>query len=294
MKANLPVPAAAKHTAIARMKNSAACAATGLKCRTSWLESYGSSVLLILNKQKMSLRILNLKVKVEQKLILSGINLEIKPGEIQALMGPNGSGKSTLACALMGHPHYHISQGRIFLDSRSIEKLPSEQRAKLGLFLSFQHSVGISGVSVRNFLRASLKALKGEIDLQKFLNDLDQEAKLLKMPLDFAKRSLNEGLSGGEIKRLEILQLLMLKPRYAILDEIDSGLDIDALRIVSRGILRAQKLGVGVLIITHYSRILKYLQPDKIHVLIQGKIIKSGGKDLAKKLEKTGYEAWAK
>ncbi|MFA6588556.1 MAG: Fe-S cluster assembly ATPase SufC [Patescibacteria group bacterium] len=240
----------------------------------------------------MSLQISNLSVKVGSNLILKAINLEIKPGEIHALMGPNGSGKSTLANSIMGHPKANRIAGKIILDKKDISSLPTEKRAQAGVFMAFQQPVEISGVSIRNFLRLALLAQKTQFKLNVFQNELDKQAKALKFEPDFLKRSVNEGLSGGEKKRLEILQLLMLKPKYAILDEIDSGLDIDALKTVAQGMLRAKRMGIGLLVITHYSRILKYLLPKKIHILVKGQIVKTGSKQLAEKLEKSGYQAF--
>ncbi|RJO59849.1 Fe-S cluster assembly ATPase SufC [Candidatus Parcubacteria bacterium] len=237
----------------------------------------------------MSLKILNLKVKVEGKLILQDFSLEVKPGEIHALMGPNGSGKSTLAYALMGHPRYSISQGKVILDNKIITKASPDERARAGLFLSFQYPVEINGVTVRNFLRSSLKALQGDVNLLKFQRSLEKLMNLLKIKPEFQSRSINEGFSGGEKKRMEILQLLMLKPKYAVLDETDSGLDIDALKLVAKGIKLAQKQGTGCIVITHYFRILKHLLPDRTHILANGRLIASGDRKLARQIESRGY-----
>ncbi len=241
--------------------------------------------------EKSSLKIIDLHVQVNDKEILKGVNLEIKKGEIHALMGPNGSGKSTLASAMMGHPSYKITKGEIWLDGKNITHLSPDERARLGLFLAFQYPSEVPGVTVANFLRLALNAVQGkEISVLEFYKLLNNKMKELKMDPDFAKRYLNDGFSGGEKKRNEILQLALLQPKYAILDETDSGLDIDALKTVSEGINRLAGPEMGILIITHYQRILHYVQPQYVHVLYDGKIILSGGKELAEKLEETGYD----
>ncbi len=242
--------------------------------------------------QNNSLKIIDLHVEVNGKEILKGVNLEIKKGEIHALMGPNGSGKSTLASTLMGHPNYKVTKGEIWLDGQNITELSPDERAKLGLFLAFQYPSEVPGVTVANFLRLALNAVRGEeIPVLEFYKLLNNKMKELKMDPDFAKRYLNDGFSGGEKKRNEILQMSLLQPKYAILDETDSGLDIDALKIVAEGVNRLVGPNMGVLIITHYQRILHYIQPDYVHVLYDGRIIQSGGKELAEKLEETGYDS---
>lgn len=237
------------------------------------------------------IKIENIHIEVEGKEIVKGVNLEIKKGEVVALMGPNGSGKSTLSFALTGHPKYKITQGKIFIDDEDITNAPPDERARKGLFLSFQYPAEIPGITFANFLRAALNARNPDkkIAVFDFLKLLKEKMKQLKTPEKFAERYLNEGFSGGEKKRAEILQLLMLQPKIAILDETDSGLDIDSLKIVAEGVNTAKK-EMGILIITHYQRLLDYITPDKIHILSDGKIIKSGGKELALELEKEGYK----
>lgn len=241
------------------------------------------------------LEVKDLRVKIEDKEILKGISLEVDKGQVVALMGPNGSGKSTLAYALMGHPRYEITSGKIFLNGEDVTKAKPDERARKGLFLSFQYPQEISGVSVSNFLRTSLNAVregKNEkpVSVMDFHKLLQEKMKLLKVDKSFALRYLNEGFSGGEKKRMEILQMAVLQPSIGILDETDSGLDVDALRTVAIGVndLKGQEL--GVLLITHYQRILNYITPDKVHIVIDGKIVKSGGKELALEVEEKGYE----
>jgi Fe-S cluster assembly ATP-binding protein len=244
-----------------------------------------------MSEKENCLRIVDLHVQVNDKKILKGVNLEIKKGEIHALMGPNGSGKSTLAATLMGHPNYKITKGEIWLDGQNITDLSPDERARMGLFLAFQYPSEVPGVTVANFLRLALNAVRGkDIPVLEFHKLLHEKMKELKMDPSFAKRYLNDGFSGGEKKRNEILQMALLQPKYAILDETDSGLDIDALRIVSEGVNRLVGPDLGILIITHYQRILHYIEPHYVHVLYDGKIIESGGKELADKLEKTGYD----
>jgi len=243
-----------------------------------------------------SLQIQDLHVSVGDKPILKGVSLEIKPGEVHAVMGPNGSGKSTLANTLAGHPFYTITQGSINLDGEDIVEKAPDERANLGLFLAFQYPVEVAGVKVNNFLRLAYEArfadqpdrnFKTVLEFRKYLESLADELQVNKALL---KRGLNEGFSGGEKKRLEILQMAVLEPKYAILDETDSGLDVDALKAVSAGLKKiVEKHQVGVLIITHYQRILKYVEPDFVHVMVDGKIAKSGGKEFAEELEKKGY-----
>lgn len=237
------------------------------------------------------LEVKDLKVKVEDKEILKGISLEIEKGEVVALMGPNGSGKSTLAYALMGHPRYKITSGKIFLDGEDITNISPDKRARKGLFLSFQYPQEIPGVSVSNFLRTALNVKKEKpISVMDFHKLLQEKMKLLKIDKSFALRYLNEGFSGGEKKRMEILQMAVLQPQIGIMDETDSGLDIDALRTVAEGVNDLKGSELGILLITHYQRILNYITPDKVHIVMDGKIVKSGGKELALEVEERGYE----
>lgn len=247
-----------------------------------------------------SLQIKNLNVSIGDTPILNGVNLVIPKGEVHAIMGPNGTGKSTLAYTLMGHPKYKVTQGQILLDGKEILLLSPEERSKVGIFLAFQYPVAIPGVSVANFLRTAMnahrKALNPEdkgIPVPEFRRQLIEKMQLLEMDSAMAGRYLNDGFSGGEKKRVEILQMAMLEPQIAILDETDSGLDIDALRIVSEGINTLKNEKMGILVITHYQRILNYLKPDVVHVMADGKILLSGGPELALRLEADGYE-WIK
>lgn len=240
---------------------------------------------------KTELIIKNLHVSVEGKEILKGVNLKIKQGEIHALMGPNGSGKSTLSYVLMGHPKYKVEKGDIRLDGKSILKLSTDKRARLGLFLAFQYPSEVAGVTVSQFLRSALNARKDPNSFKEFQKTLEEDMDSLKMNEAFADRYLNEGFSGGEKKRNEILQMSVLKPKMAILDEVDSGTDIDALKVIAQNInAMFKKNKTGILMITHYNRILKYVKPKFVHVILDGKIVKSGSCWLAERLEKTGYE----
>ncbi|MEP2936331.1 MAG: Fe-S cluster assembly ATPase SufC [Gilvibacter sp.] len=244
------------------------------------------------------LEIKDLYAKVEDKDILNGINLEIKAGEIHAIMGPNGSGKSTLASVIAGKDEYEMTQGTLELEGEDISELAPEERAHKGVFLSFQYPVEIPGVSVTNFVKTAInetRKAKGMEDMpaNEMLKKIREKAELLEIDRKFLSRSLNEGFSGGEKKRNEIFQLAMLEPKLAILDETDSGLDIDALRIVANGVNKLRNEDNAVLVITHYQRLLDYIVPDKVHVLMGGKIVKSGDKELAKKLEEKGYD-WIK
>lgn len=240
------------------------------------------------------LEIKDLKVKIEDKEILKGISLKIDKNQVVALMGPNGSGKSTLAYALMGHPKYEITNGKIVLNGEDVTDASPDERAKKGLFLSFQYPQEISGVSVSNFLRTALNAKRETpISVLDFHKILQEKMALLKMDKSFAMRYLNEGFSGGEKKRAEILQMAVLQPKIAILDETDSGLDIDALKTVAEGVNSLKGPETGILIITHYQRILNYITPDKVHIVMKGNIIKSGGKELALQVEEKGYD-WLK
>ena len=239
----------------------------------------------------MELKIENLHVNVENKEILKGINLVIKKGEIHALMGPNGSGKSTLSFALMGHPKYEITKGKVTLDRKNLLDMKVNERAKNGLFLSFQYPSEIQGVSLANFLRTAYNEVKNtKTNVMDFMKRLYEKMAILKMDKNFAKRHINVGFSGGEKKRTEMLQMAILEPKYAILDETDSGLDIDALRIVAKSVKKLVGPNLGVLIITHYQRILHHIKPDKVHVLMKGKIVKSGSFKLAEEIEKNGYK----
>jgi len=236
----------------------------------------------------------DLHVTVESREILRGVNLVIEPGEVHALMGRNGSGKSTLANALMGHPKYAVTRGRVRLGGEDILSLRADERARRGLFLAFQNPIAIPGVGTGNFMRAAVKAVRGTeaINALQFRKELAERMLTLQMDPSFATRALNEGFSGGEKKRAEMLQLAMLKPRMAILDEPDSGLDIDAVRIVSDGINLAheQQPTMGLLLITHYQRILNYVRPDRVHVMANGRIVESGGAELVEQLESEGYD----
>lgn len=228
----------------------------------------------------------------EEKEILKGVNLKMKTGEIHAIMGPNGTGKSTLSQTIMGHPNYHVTQGDILLDGESIVDMPVDERARKGLFLAMQYPAEIQGVTNAEFLRAAINARRPEddqISVMDFIKKLDKNLELLDMSQSMTERYLNEGFSGGEKKRNEILQLLMIEPSFAILDEIDSGLDIDALKVVSKGVNSMRGDNFGSLIITHYQRLLNYIVPDTVHVMMGGRIVKTGGPDLAKKLENEGY-----
>ena len=238
----------------------------------------------------MSLHIQNLHVSVEATPIVKGLNLEINPGEVHAIMGPNGSGKSTLANTLLAHPKYTITDGKIFVDSVDVTEMSTDDKAKHGLFLSMQYPPEIEGVTISNFLRLAYNALKGSaVNPLEFHRKLIEKMKEFGMDPSFATRYVNSGFSGGEKKRAEILQLAVLEPTYAVLDETDSGLDVDALKIVADGISKFKNEKTGVLLITHYNRILDYVVPDVVHIMIDGNIVKSGGKELAYEVEKDGY-----
>ncbi|UNB48120.1 Fe-S cluster assembly ATPase SufC [Staphylococcus coagulans] len=243
-----------------------------------------------------TLEIKDLHVSIEDKEILKGVNLTINTGEIHAIMGPNGTGKSTLSSAIMGHPSYEVTKGEVLLDGVNVLELGVDERAKAGLFLAMQYPSEITGVSNADFMRSAMNAQReegNEINLMQFIKQLDKQMDFLDMDKDMAQRYLNEGFSGGEKKRNEILQLMMLQPKFAILDEIDSGLDIDALKVVSKGINEMRGDEFGALIITHYQRLLNYITPDHVHVMYNGIVVKSGGSELAKRLEEEGYE-WVK
>lgn len=246
------------------------------------------------------LQIKNLHVSVEteqgSKEILKGVDLTIRSGETHAIMGPNGSGKSTLAYTIAGHPKYTVTEGEILLDGEDVLEMSVDERARAGLFLAMQYPVEIPGVSVSNFLRTAKTAITGEAPaIRPWITEVREAMSNLKMDADFTERNVNEGFSGGEKKRHEILQLELLKPQFAILDETDSGLDVDALRIVSEGVNRIKETnGFGVLLITHYTRILNYIKPDFVHVFVAGKIAEEGGPELAQRLEAEGYDRYLK
>ena len=235
------------------------------------------------------LEIKDLHVEIEGKEILKGVNLTLKTGEVAAIMGPNGTGKSTLSAAIMGNPNYEVTQGEILFDGVNILELEVDERARMGLFLAMQYPSEIPGITNAEFLRAAMNAGKEKISVRDFIMKLDEKMELLNMKEEMAERYLNEGFSGGEKKRNEILQLLMLEPTFALLDEIDSGLDIDALKVVSKGVNAMRGEGFGAMIITHYQRLLNYITPDKVHVMMEGKVVLSGGPELAVRLEKEGY-----
>ncbi|WP_422106454.1 Fe-S cluster assembly ATPase SufC [Winogradskyella sp.] len=244
------------------------------------------------------LKIKNLHASVDDKGILKGINLHVKPGEVHAIMGPNGSGKSTLAAVVAGKEEYEVEEGEILLDGENIDELGPEERAHKGVFLSFQYPVEIPGVSVTNFMKTAInetRKAKGLDDMpaNEMLKMIREKSEMLEIDRKFLSRSLNEGFSGGEKKRNEIFQMAMLEPKLAILDETDSGLDIDALRIVANGVNKLKSKDNAVIVITHYQRLLDYIVPDYVHVLHDGKIVKSGSKELAHELEAKGYD-WIK
>lgn len=238
------------------------------------------------------LEIKDLHVSIEDREILKGVNLTLKTGEIAAIMGPNGTGKSTLSAAIMGNPIFEVTQGEILLDGENILEMEVDERARLGLFLAMQYPSEIPGITNAEFIRAAMNAGKKDdekISVRDFIMKLDEKMELLGMKEEMAERYLNEGFSGGEKKRNEILQLLMLEPKFALLDEIDSGLDIDALKVVSKGVNAMRGEGFGAMIITHYQRLLNYITPDIVHVMMDGRVVLSGGPELAARLEKEGY-----
>jgi Fe-S cluster assembly ATP-binding protein len=239
----------------------------------------------------MSLQIENLHVRIEEREILHGVNLKVEKGETHALMGPNGSGKSTLANTIMGNPNYEVTEGRVLFNGEDITAADPDERARAGLFLAFQYPATIPGVSVANFLRLAVNARREEpIKVKDFGKILRENVDLLRIDREFVSRYLNEGFSGGEKKRAEILQLAMLKPEIAVLDETDSGLDIDALRIVSDGVNALSGPDMGSLIITHYTRILNYVRPQFVHIMLDGRVVREGGPELADELEEKGYD----
>ena len=244
------------------------------------------------------LQIKDIHAKIEEKSILNGINLEIKPGEVHAIMGPNGSGKSTLASVITGKEEYEITKGDILFEKESLEEVSPEERAHKGIFMSFQYPIEIPGVTITNFLKTAInetKKARGEKEMsaKDMLKMLREKSKMLEIDGKFLSRSINDGFSGGEKKRNEIFQMAMLEPKLAILDETDSGLDIDALKIVANGVNKLRSKKNAIMVITHYQRLLDYIVPDYVHVLFDGKIVKSGTKDLALELEEKGYD-WIK
>ena len=243
------------------------------------------------------LNIKNLHASVEENEILKGIDLIINPGEVHAIMGPNGSGKSTLSNVLAGNESYEISEGEIIYDNKDLSELDAHERAREGMFLAFQYPVEITGISNMYFLKAAVNAIRlhkgqNELDAMEFIDLIEQKKQLVKIKDDLLERAVNSGFSGGEKKRNEIFQMAMLEPKMAILDETDSGLDIDALKIVADGVNALRSSERGFLVITHYQRLLDYIVPDFVHVLVDGKIVKSGGKELALELEENGYVAF--
>lgn len=244
------------------------------------------------------LKIKNLHASIDDKEILKGINLEINPGEVHAIMGPNGSGKSTLSSVIAGKEEFEMTQGEIVFEGEELSELDPEERAHKGIFLSFQYPIEIPGVSVTNFMKAAINAHRkanGQDDMRanEMLKLIKEKSEMLEIDRKFLSRSLNEGFSGGEKKRNEIFQMAVLEPKLAILDETDSGLDIDALKVVAKGVNKLRTKDNAVLLITHYQRLLNYIQPDVVHVMVDGKIVKTGGKELALELEEKGYE-WLK
>lgn len=237
------------------------------------------------------LKIENLRAEIDGQEILKGLDLEVGKGEIHAIMGPNGSGKSTLSNVLMGHPRYDVTGGSIIFQGEDVMELEADERAKMGMFLAFQYPSEVPGVSVANFLRTAVNSVREkELSPMEMYRLLQEKMKVMQMDPKFAERYLNEGFSGGEKKRNEILQMLMLEPKLAIMDETDSGLDIDALQVVSRGVNELRGPDFSAVIITHYQRILRYIEPDHVHVMLEGRLVTSGGKELADTLEEKGYD----
>ena len=237
------------------------------------------------------LKIENLRVEIDGQEIIKGLDLEVGSGEIHAIMGPNGSGKSTLANVLMGHPRYEITDGSVTFEGVDVLELEPDERAKMGLFLAFQYPSEVPGVSVANFLRTAVNSVREEeLSPMEMYRLLQEKMAIMQMDPKFAERYLNEGFSGGEKKRNEILQMLMLEPKLAIMDETDSGLDIDALQVVARGVNEMRGPEFSAVVITHYQRILRYIEPDRVHVMLDGRIVTSGGKELAEALEEKGYD----
>jgi Fe-S cluster assembly ATP-binding protein len=237
------------------------------------------------------LKIENLHVEIDGNEIVKGLDLEVGRGEIHAIMGPNGSGKSTLANVLMGHPRYEITDGSVTFEGEDVLELEPDERAKMGMFLAFQYPSEVPGVSVANFLRTAVNSVREEeLSPMAMYKLLQEKMAVMRMDPKFAERYLNEGFSGGEKKRNEILQMLMLQPKLAIMDETDSGLDIDALQVVARGVNELRDPGFSAVVITHYQRILRYIEPDRVHVMLDGRIVTSGGRELAEELEEKGYD----
>lgn len=247
---------------------------------------------------KLEIKNLHVEVNTDQgkKEILKGVDLVINSGETHAVMGPNGSGKSTLAYSIAGHPRYEVTNGEILLDGENVLEMEPDERARLGLFLAMQYPVEVPGVSVSNFLRTAKTAISGEAPaLRSWVGEVRGAMENLRIDSSFTERNVNEGFSGGEKKRHEILQLELLKPKFAVLDETDSGLDVDALKVVSEGVNRAKEnTDLGVLLITHYTRILKYIKPDFVHVFVNGQVAEQGGPELAERLEAEGYDRYSK
>lgn len=239
------------------------------------------------------LEIKNLTVTVDGKKILEDVSLNIEKGKVVALMGPNGSGKSTLANVIMGNPTYEVVSGKIMLDGKDITELTVDKRARLGLFLSFQHPVEVEGVSLAHFLRTAYNSVHEKKSILEFQKYLKEQMEVLEIDTTFSRRYLNKGFSGGEKKRAEMLQLMVLQPKVAILDETDSGLDVDALKIVTKGINEFKNSEKGVLVITHYNRMLEYLSPDEVYVIVNGKIVEKDGSKLAEEIEKEGFAKWS-
>ncbi len=237
------------------------------------------------------LKIENLRVEIDGNEIVKGLDLEVGKGEIHAIMGPNGSGKSTFANVLLGHPRYEVTEGTVTFEGEDVLELEPDERAKLGMFLAFQYPSEVPGVSVANFLRTAVNSVREEeLSPMEMYRLLQEKMAVMQMDPKFAERYLNEGFSGGEKKRNEILQMLMLDPKLAIMDETDSGLDIDALQVVARGVNEVRGPEFSAVIITHYQRILRYIEPDRVHVMLDGRIVTSGGKELAQQLEDKGYD----
>lgn len=240
------------------------------------------------------LEIKDLHAGIDGKEILKGVNLTIKTGEVHAIMGPNGTGKSTLSSVIMGQPKFHVTVGEVLLDQENILKMAVDERARKGIFLAYQYPAEVPGVTNSDFIRTAMKACSGkDVSLFSFIRSFDKACGELKMPEDLAHRYLNEGFSGGEKKRNEILQMKLLKPKFAILDEIDSGLDVDALRVVGENVSSMIDENLGCLLITHYERLLDYIQPDFVHIMINGRIVLTGGKELIAKIDQNGYD-WVK
>jgi Fe-S cluster assembly ATP-binding protein len=270
--------------------------ATPAQCLKEFRRSQTLGNWLYFRSREMNrLSISNLRVSIAEQEIIRGLSLAVRKGEVHALMGPNGSGKSTLAKVLAGHPDYKVTTGEVLMDGEDILGLAPDERARKGLFLAFQYPSEIPGVTIANFLRAAVQARlpEGEeLEATDYYAKLYEKMDLLEMDRSFTSRSVNEGFSGGEKKRNEILQLAMLEPKYAVLDETDSGLDIDALKVVAHGVNSLRSPNRGILVITHYQRLLDYIVPDHVHVMVQGRIVRSGGKELALELEEKGYEGY--